>query len=78
MPPGEQNGVSMEYDLIYRSPDNPNSHLTAKERDRPSFPTRRLFSEGLVTGRVLDFGCGKGADVSFLQESGVDVTGFPH
>ncbi|MCL6430645.1 MAG: class I SAM-dependent methyltransferase [Anaerolineae bacterium] len=69
----------MDYDLIYRSPDNPNSHLTAKERDRPSFPTRRLFSEGLLTGRVLDFGCGKGADVSFLQESGVDVTGFdPH
>lgn len=66
----------MEDDLIYRSPENPNSHLTAKQRDRPSYPTRRLFAAGLLTGRVLDFGCGNGADVRFLRTEGIDVTGF--
>ncbi|MDI7274894.1 MAG: methyltransferase domain-containing protein [Anaerolineae bacterium] len=69
----------MDWDLVYRSPDNPNSHLTAKDRDGPSYPTRRLLLAGLLTGAVLDFGCGKGADVRFLRAKGFDVTGFdPH
>lgn len=55
---------------------NPYSHLTAKDRDRPSFPTRKLLGLGHIRGRVLDFGCGHGADVEFLQEKGFEVEGF--
>jgi diadenosine tetraphosphate (Ap4A) HIT family hydrolase len=34
---------------------------------------------GRIKGRVLDFGCGHGADVDFLAEKGFDVTGYdPH
>lgn len=29
-----------------------------------------------INGRVLDFGCGYGADVDFLAEKGFDVTGY--
>jgi len=58
---------------------NPNSHFTAKERDRASFPTRKLLAMGHIQGRVLDFGCGHGADVRFLEERGFDVVGYdPH
>jgi diadenosine tetraphosphate (Ap4A) HIT family hydrolase len=59
--------------------DNPNAHLTAKERDRPSFPTRKLLGLGHIEGRVLDYGCGHGADVEFLRSKGFDVEGYdPH
>ena len=59
--------------------ENKYAHLTAKERDRASFPTRKLLSKGLIQGRVLDFGCGHGADVAFLKREGFDVVGYdPH
>lgn len=65
--------------LVYRSPQNPNSHLTVKERTQASFPVRHLLRNSLIHGRVLDFGCGLGADVNFLHEKGFDVTGYdPH
>jgi diadenosine tetraphosphate (Ap4A) HIT family hydrolase len=65
--------------VIYRSPDNPNSHLTAKERSTPSFPTKTLFDQRLIVGDVLDFGCGRGADAEFLRRQGCNVVGFdPH
>ena len=65
--------------LIYQSPKNPNSHLTIKERKFPSYPTKHLFSAGLVQGRVLDFGCGSGIDVEFLRKNGFEVIGYdPH
>ena len=58
---------------------NPYAHLTAKQRDRPSFPTRKLLGLGHIEGRVLDFGCGHGADVDFLREKGFEVHGYdPH
>jgi diadenosine tetraphosphate (Ap4A) HIT family hydrolase len=58
---------------------NPHSHLTAKERDRPSFPTRKLLEMGRIRGRVLDYGCGHGADVRFLSQRGFDAVGYdPH
>jgi len=66
----------MGHILIYRSSENPNSHMTAKERHGPSYPTRRLFRGKLLTGRVLDFGCGVGADLDFLRVQGLDVSGF--
>ncbi len=66
-------------DLVYRSPQNPHSHLTVKERQEVSFPARQLFNRRLLHGRVLDFGSGLGADVDFLQQKGLDITGYdPH
>jgi len=65
--------------LIYRSPQNPNSHLTVKERTQASFPVRYLLNQGLLHGRILDFGCGLGVDVAFLQAGGFEATGYdPH
>jgi len=62
--------------LIFRSPKNPNSHLTVKERKSPSFPVRQLFSLGQIQGKVLDFGCGLGSDVIFLREKGIEAIGY--
>jgi diadenosine tetraphosphate (Ap4A) HIT family hydrolase len=55
---------------------NPNSHLTAKEREYLSFPARQLFNKGLLKGDVLDFGCGFGKDVDVLKEKGLDIIGY--
>lgn len=65
--------------LVYRSPQNPNSHLTVKERTQASMPVRHLLRAGLIHGRVLDFGCGLGEDVNFLRAKGFNVIGYdPH
>ncbi len=65
--------------MIYQSPQNPNVHLTVKERKWPSYPTKQLWQMGLIQGRVLDFGCGLGTDVSFLREHKIDAVGYdPH
>lgn len=37
-------------------------HLTAIARKKPSVPMRQLDAKGLLTGRMLDYGCGKGMD----------------
>jgi ATP adenylyltransferase len=58
------------------SPQNPNTHLTVKERKYPSFAARYLHQNNLLQGRILDFGCGLGKDVSFLQEQGFEVVGY--
>lgn len=58
--------------------DNPNSHLTAKEREKMSFPARILLESNLLRGRVLDFGCGFGTDVRELGRRGIDITGYDH
>lgn len=65
--------------LVYQSPKNPNSHLTIKERKYPSYPLKHLLSVGLIQGRVLDFGSGRGIDVAFLRQNGFDCDGYdPH
>jgi hypothetical protein len=38
------------------------SHLTAISRKASSIPMRGLYDKGLLTGRALDYGCGKGYD----------------
>lgn len=69
----------MDLPLIYRSPRNPHAHLTAIVRPKVSFPTRKLWEAGLIRGRVLDFGCGRGSDLAFLSANGVAAEGFdPH
>lgn len=62
--------------LVYQSPQNPNSHLTVKERSQASFPVRYLLQSNLINGRVLDFGCGLGTDVEYLRNQGFEVTGY--
>jgi len=58
---------------------NPYSYLTAKERDRISMPARFLFSNNLLKGKILDFGCGFGYDVEMLKAKGLDIEGYdPH
>lgn len=59
--------------------NNPNSHLTAKERESISFPARHVFRKGLLKGDVLDFGCGFGKDVEELKKNNVEISGYdPH
>ncbi|MDR9418524.1 bifunctional class I SAM-dependent methyltransferase/HIT family protein [Gracilimonas sp.] len=55
---------------------NPNSHLTAKERDKESFPTRKLYKMGVIKGNVLDFGSGYGKDAEFLQSKNISCTNY--
>ncbi|MCH7414566.1 HIT domain-containing protein [Belliella sp. R4-6] len=58
------------------SQSNIYSHLTAKERDRISFPARMLFEKGMLKGEILDFGCGFGKDVEILKKGNLDVSGY--
>lgn len=61
------------------NPQNPYSQLTAKQRDTPSLPIRMLHERKLLSGRVLDYGCGFGQDVRFLQAKGYEAHGYdPH
>ena len=55
---------------------NPNSHLTANERESLSFPAKILLNQNLLIGDVLDFGCGFGSDVKMLKEQGVNIDGY--
>ena len=56
--------------------ENRNSHLTVKERTKESFPTRILFERNCLKGKILDFGCGLGTDVTFLKQNGFEVIGY--
>lgn len=42
-------------------------------------PARFLFSNNLLEGKILDFGCGFGKDVEVLKAKGLDIEGYdPH
>lgn len=49
-----------------------NSHKTAITRREPSAPCRWLDEQGRIVGAPLDWGCGKGADITYLQCQGYD------
>lgn len=52
---------------------------TAISRKKPSLPTRTFIDRGVLKGRILDYGCGKGADVRYLRGQGCDIVGYdPH
>ena len=56
-------------------------HKTAIGRPALSLPAKLLFQSGLVSDEtsVLDYGCGRGDDVKFLNELGVPAVGWdPH
>ncbi|MCF8334889.1 MAG: HIT domain-containing protein [Bacteroidales bacterium] len=46
------------------------NHLTAKERDKLSFPVKWLFRNNYLKGEVLDYGCGFGSDADILMKQG--------
>lgn len=52
------------------------AHLTAKERDSISFPTRLIMNKKFLKGEILDFGCGFGKDVEVLQSKGFSIVGY--
>lgn len=53
-----------------------NSELTAITRNKLSSPSRYLFENGLLVGRILDYGCGKGFDVKYLSDRGYEIFGY--
>jgi diadenosine tetraphosphate (Ap4A) HIT family hydrolase len=59
-----------------RQQANKFSHLTAIDRTKLSSPVQFLVDRNLLTGRILDFGCGWGTDVKFLHQKGLDIIGY--
>jgi DNA phosphorothioation-associated putative methyltransferase len=54
----------------------PESARTAIARTKLSVPLSVALERGIVRAPVLDWGCGRGADVRELQGQGVDVHGY--
>jgi len=55
---------------------NEYSHLTAKDRDKLSFPMNWLKRNNLIKNKVLVFGCGFGSDVDLLNDQGFSFTKY--
>jgi len=56
-----------------------NSHKTAISRKGPSVPCRWLHKQGLLAGRILDWGCGRGQDRAWLDGQHIYAVGHdPH
>ncbi len=53
-------------------------YLTAIKRTDISVPTRYLLGKNLLSGRILDFGCGFGYDTDGLKQLGYDITGYDY
>lgn len=54
------------------------SAATAIARKTPSLPTTWLSKKGMLLGRMLDFGCGKGKDARFYNMEKYDLNYHPH
>lgn len=54
-----------------------NSYKTAMKRKELSTPMRYLVEEGLLLGRILDYGCGHGDDADALGIEKYDPYHFP-
>ncbi|MBP3928821.1 MAG: methyltransferase domain-containing protein [Peptostreptococcaceae bacterium] len=54
-----------------------NSFLkTAITRKTLSVPMRELMNLGLINGKVLDYGAGKGFDLNYFKLLGIDIHGY--
>lgn len=53
-------------------------HRTAIKRKKLSRPTRLATEKQIIQSDslVLDYGCGRGTDVVYLRERGIDATGY--
>jgi len=55
------------------------SYNTAISRKAASAPLRFLQESGLLSGAILDYGCGRGADFDHLKKAGHTVEAYdPH
>lgn len=54
------------------------SRFTAIVRKKPSLPSKFLFDSGMVIGKCLDYGCGRGFDKDFYGIDGYDPYWFPN
>ncbi|MHA2069409.1 MAG: methyltransferase domain-containing protein, partial [Candidatus Thorarchaeota archaeon] len=52
------------------------SWLTAVRRNKPSAPLKFLLKHGLIKGRILDYGCGRGDDCKHLYTTHDYVVGY--
>ena len=52
------------------------SGKTAMHRTGPSAPFKRLCTAGVLMGRILDYGCGHGADVRAMLDLNIDAIGW--
>jgi diadenosine tetraphosphate (Ap4A) HIT family hydrolase len=68
--------LGMENVESLKNHKNPNSHLTAKERNKLSFPVKWLKDNKLLSGEILDFGCGFGSDVELLSKQEFSISGY--
>ena len=59
-----------------RKPENKYTHFTAIDRIKLSSPAQFLLDQKLLTGRILDFGCGFGSDVKLLEPQGLEISGY--
>lgn len=55
---------------------NQYNYLTAKEREKLSFPAKLLLNKKVLNGEVLDFGCGFGKDVEILKTKEINIVGY--
>lgn len=53
------------------------NQFTAIKRTKPSAPMKWLHKEGLLVGRSLDFGCGRGMDASSFNLEAYDPYWHP-
>lgn len=56
--------------------ENNYSYLTAVTRTTHSVPVRWLKQNGLLVGRILDYGCGRGFDTIQLCEDGYECEAY--
>jgi len=57
------------------------SFMSARTKFKPSKPLNDMISGGVIVGSILDYGCGKGTDVKYLQTQKPNtlISGFdPH
>ena len=52
------------------------SHNTAMSRKGPSSPLLSLEKMDLINGKVLDYGCGRGADTEYLLSKNVSTDSY--
>ena len=67
--------------LTYTGVKMNKSHLTAIPRKKPSLPLRVLVNSGKINldAKILDFGCGRGKDYTWLSSMGYNARGYdPH
>lgn len=53
-----------------------NVSKTAISRKDPSLPARISVEQGLIHGKVFDWGRGKGADIEYFRSQGIEVQGW--